>query len=687
MCLDHYDEIYSFVSSWLKEQIALQKKPKALQKKIKVLRDPEKIQNLLESIFAHKVLRDPKKIQNLVDSIIAHVSCCDNPLEVALITGLCALGPQKAGPPPEHLYNELLHLVRKKFSTEELKKLSEEEQDKLSIEVQKIRVFEMVVAYGVGGWPLMKYRRRSNSWENPQWDRPYRLFKEEVKYWIYESFKWLNGNVKYFENEEISDRKKKLIVEQVLWMIIDGTCTCYTWEGRRVTPGQSKKREDRHDLEHKLASWAPAGTSLLNFIANAVKGPRNGHLPFGSGGFSTGILYDYLQRDVIRLWFGKVLHKYCPKHEKTYEGDWCPYCKEGHFDETVERLVTRRLIVIPISKYGPYNYDEKGWWRCKNLECKNYYRAYHNKCPLCGCVHPQRRSSVYVRQFGPTHYRIDPVSLDPEDKKSGEYVEWQLVKQAEIEAIAEESSQRFVFESADEPSLTCTVDVDIPEDNKTVELLLYVLQNYKLIAKKFAKALGKTDDKRTVELLLQALRDSAPGVREDFAKALDKLGREQAVIWLFEKLQDDKLIAEKVAKALGKIGDKRIVELTFESLAKTFNNQFKNQWIRFDFFPEETRRKALSGVALLHRTDRIGDVYEGRYYLRNFGVKSACSLNFRRIDAELLAGSDSKMIADSYRATDEINRRFWERWLEQRKARLFRHPAFKGVYKMLDAQK
>jgi hypothetical protein len=137
---------------------------------------------------------------------------------------------------------------------------------------------------------------------------------------------------------------------------------------------------------------------------------------------------------------------------------------------------------------------------------------------------------------------------------------------------------------------------------------------------------------------------------------------------------------EPLVCTVGVAEDQNTVEFAFESRDESFNDQ----WVRFDLVQQDIGLIALSGVVLLHP---VGGVYEGRYFLRNFSFESSCNPTFGRIDAELLAANDSQMITDSYTATDEKNREFWRRWLEQRKEQPSLQPAFRGVFEILEAQK
>lgn len=76
-----------------------------------------------------------------------------------------------------------------------------------------------------------------------------------------------------------------------------------------------------------------------------------------------------------------------------------------------------------------------------------------------------------------------------------------------------------------------------------------------------ASALGKMGDKRTVEPLIEALRDSFSDVRYHAAGALGEIGDSRAVEPLIEALGDeDYEVRGNAALALGKIEDKRAVE-------------------------------------------------------------------------------------------------------------------------------
>ena len=82
-----------------------------------------------------------------------------------------------------------------------------------------------------------------------------------------------------------------------------------------------------------------------------------------------------------------------------------------------------------------------------------------------------------------------------------------------------------------------------------------------------AEALGKIGDKRAVEPLIEALRDSFSDVRYYAARALGEIRDSRVVEPLIEALRDeDYEVRGNAALALGKIGDKRAVEPLTKSL-------------------------------------------------------------------------------------------------------------------------
>jgi len=395
MCLRHYNEICLIVYDWLEQRDALQN--------------------------PRKVLRESGIFKELVDRVVTQVNC--NLVELALTTALCAVGPQNEGPPPREVYDKLLALMRLLPRDEKVE-----------------RCFEIVMAYGSGGWPFMRYPPFRTSWYG-QWARAYLWLKEEAKIWIYRSFEWLNQTVISFEDTIISawngyknfpmlDHPQRaihqgidLLAHEIVHLLIHNRCYCYMLEGGRTTSQHRQERFDRHILEHQIASWNPGKASLWNFIAQAIKGSMTVDRQFASGSFVQGLLYEMMYTDGnIKLRLGNVLNKYCRHHKEFYEGDRCPYCKQVHFDETTDARITRRLIVIPFSNNGPYM--EEPWWHCKSCNGsshgENYYPCrkcrpqagrgivhgkLHDKCPICGRGHAMRRgpSWVYVRQFGKMH--------------------------------------------------------------------------------------------------------------------------------------------------------------------------------------------------------------------------------------------------------------------------------------------
>ncbi len=69
-----------------------------------------------------------------------------------------------------------------------------------------------------------------------------------------------------------------------------------------------------------------------------------------------------------------------------------------------------------------------------------------------------------------------------------------------------------------------------------------------------APSLGKIGDKRAVDPLIKALRDSNEDVREDAAEALGEIGDPRAVNILSELVHDeDKIVRKRAKEALEKI--------------------------------------------------------------------------------------------------------------------------------------
>ena len=91
--------------------------------------------------------------------------------------------------------------------------------------------------------------------------------------------------------------------------------------------------------------------------------------------------------------------------------------------------------------------------------------------------------------------------------------------------------------------------------------------DYYLIRKVAAGALGRLGDKRAVDPLIEALSDGMYLVRLSAAGALGRLGDKRAVDPLIKALSDDESVVRKAAAgALGRLGDRRAVDPLVKAL-------------------------------------------------------------------------------------------------------------------------
>lgn len=344
-------------------------------------------------LHPRKVLRDAT--QHLVQEAATQLrGAC---VVRMLIVALCAVGPEGVGPPPREVYGALLGLLRR-----------------LPRQQRVQRCLEVVVAYGTGGWPVLRHPPYATPW-HAAWPRTFDLLREEIEGWMQRVLAWLDDIVIGFARAMQgagwnTPAQQAILAHEISYLLVEGRCDCY----QRHDP--SKTATAQHLREHQLLAWSPdlvsqrgARVTLWDFVAQAVKGAVIGRQQFAAGAFVAGMLYPLLYRQV-QLTLGRVARKRCPHCDRPYEVHLalCPHCDQ-QFDPTRDAIVAERLLIIP-SPTGPY--WPQPWWRCdpcaQSPRGENYFRCQHcqpdrchptvhDACPRCRAQHGQRASWLFER--------------------------------------------------------------------------------------------------------------------------------------------------------------------------------------------------------------------------------------------------------------------------------------------------
>lgn len=115
------------------------------------------------------------------------------------------------------------------------------------------------------------------------------------------------------------------------------------------------------------------------------------------------------------------------------------------------------------------------------------------------------------------------------------------------------------------------------DQNEIVDFLIKLLNedNNRLTKEGVCKTLGKIGDKRSVDVLIKALRDEHESVRYQAAIALGKIQDKRAIPSLLEILtkKDDPLVRSEAAKAVGLIGDPSALKILL-SILKNEEDRF-----------------------------------------------------------------------------------------------------------------
>ena len=123
----------------------------------------------------------------------------------------------------------------------------------------------------------------------------------------------------------------------------------------------------------------------------------------------------------------------------------------------------------------------------------------------------------------------------------------------------------------------------------------------------FGQNIEKLKERRDVEGLIRALKDSDWGVRWRAAEALGKIGDRRAVEPLIEALEDIyEDVRREAAKALGEIGDGRAVEPLIRALKDS------------DWFVQRKAAEALKKIAL----NTINEVHSLLQQAKKLGINT-----------------------------------------------------------------
>jgi hypothetical protein len=355
------------------------------------------------------VLRGEAKLQDLISAVTPRVYGA--PSIRVLTVLLCAIGPQGVGPPPPEVYGELLGLLRR-----------------LQPRQRVARCLEVVVAYGTGGWPVLREPPYATPWHDA-WPQAYSpltggLIKDEIEGWVKRSWTWLRHRVIDFD-EAIHGVGWDAVTQpgMLAWdlssMLVQGRCDCYRLRDAEKPPPAL------HLRQHQLLAWGPelvsprgAIITLWDFIAQAVKGALIQRQQFAAGAFVAGMLYPLFARE-IGLTLGHVARRHCPNRASHANACYyevhlaaCPRCQHP-FDHRQDVIVSQRLLIIP-GRYLP-----QPWWHChpcrQSPRSENYFRCEQcrpsrpgetggnehgtpeDTCPLCNAPHGLRASQLYER--------------------------------------------------------------------------------------------------------------------------------------------------------------------------------------------------------------------------------------------------------------------------------------------------
>jgi hypothetical protein len=320
-------------------------------------------------------------------------------------------GPEPDRPggsePPERMVTALMRLLGSK-ATKVLREVLEDGQHGLQA------LEQLVIAFGLG------WGRRSGSlpwpgsavgWDGV-WDGARRWLEDQVFRCMTRTSHYLEFGLciegyAFREHPDLSP----MVVQRMVYWLISGKCPCPKLFAKGAGGRRSELRVARCLRDHSIAGWDAEACSFLDFIWQAVKGPKP-HRARRMGNFSPKALVQGMHfwnlHQESHLHFADVLVWICRLDgSRNFEGLPCLMCLDnkrgGVFDPGAFRTVDRRLVV-PLDYEG--RYVKAVYWNCQH--CRelaypgHYYPGHLKTCPKCqrGRGPGTRRSHVFL--LGPS---------------------------------------------------------------------------------------------------------------------------------------------------------------------------------------------------------------------------------------------------------------------------------------------
>ncbi len=308
--------------------------------------------------------------------------------------------------PPGDAVRAILRLLEVKAPTIRAEVLNEVPRGRMALE-------QLIIAYGLGWGRPSAWRHLADSWSGV-WDRARHWLEDQVGRCMTRTSRYLEFGLfiegyAFREHPELS----QVFVQKIIAWLIEGTCPCPTLFSTGSDDPSNKRRVIRCSHDHTIIAWNPEASSFLDFVWQAVKGPkprRDRHLgDFSPKALVQGMHFWNLHHE-SHLRFGDVLVWICDNDgTSNFEGLPCLEClnkkREKRFDPNAFRTVITRLVV-PMPYHG--RYLEAAYWNCQH--CRNlsypdpffpgthYYPEPLSHCPKCGKSRTPgaKRSRVYL---------------------------------------------------------------------------------------------------------------------------------------------------------------------------------------------------------------------------------------------------------------------------------------------------